>query len=119
MAKQKGGVDLGLVDRIAAELEALDAPAPPPGFPARLRSPVKSGDRGRIKKALPHILKGLIEVGLIAADGQVSADELRKIVGGISTLFRGLRKPDGRAALLTDQEAEYLQYGLKKTPASE
>ena len=95
MAKSKSGDEkpiklapakaaAALAERVEPELRRMMADNPAPeGVQAGL------GDFGaKLKKALPQIITGLMEVGAIAADGQVSADEVQAIAGKIFELIR-------------------------------
>lgn len=51
------------------------------------------GDFGaKFKKALPKVITGLMEIGAIAADGQVSADEVQAIAGKLFELIRARKQ---------------------------
>ena len=76
-----------LSEKVLAEMPQDAAPegtqAAPGDFVAKLR------------KALPHILTGLMEVGAVAADGQLSADEVKELAGKVFEFVRGLRTQGG------------------------
>ena len=80
-----------LAEKVEPELRRLMADNPAGAAPEGVQAGL--GDFGaKLKKALPQIITGLMEVGAIAADGQVSADEVQAIAGRIFELIRG-RKP--------------------------
>lgn len=92
MAKSKpaGKPDPAIVKqlstRVLAEIEAIPRPTPTGAQAA-------PGDFGKkLRKVLPHILTALMEVGAVAADGQLSADEVRDLAGKLFEFVRGLRQ---------------------------
>ena len=76
-----------VADQVLPELEArMREQGVPEGAQAGL------ADLGaKLKKALPQIIAGLMELGAIAADGQLSADEVRDLAGKLFEFIRSRR----------------------------
>lgn len=78
-----------LADQVLPELEARmreEGAGAPEGAQAGL---AELG--GKLRKALPQIIAGLMELGAIAADGQLSADEVRDLAGKLFEFIRARR----------------------------
>lgn len=78
-----------LAKRVEPEVMALAQRGGPEGVQA---APFDGTFAKKLKKALPRIIAAAIEVGAIAADGQVSADEVKQIAGKVFEFFTGLRQ---------------------------
>lgn len=80
-----------LAEQVEPDLRRLMADA---GAPEGAQA--APGDFGaRLKKALPHILTALIELGEVAADGQLTPDEVSRIAGKVFEFVRGFRAAPG------------------------
>lgn len=80
-----------LAEQVEPDLRRLMADA---GAPAGVQA--APGDFGAgLKKALPHILTALIELGEVAADGQLTPDEVSRIAGKVFEFVRGFRAAPG------------------------
>lgn len=77
-----------LSERLLAEMKSdAVAVAGPPGSQA---APGAFG--AKLRKALPHLLTGLMELGAVAADGQLSADEAKALAGKLLEFIKGVRE---------------------------
>lgn len=86
--KAAGNPQGSVADQVAAEVLALhQQQAAPAGTQA---APGNFG--AKLKKAVPFIISALTEVGAIAADGHLSADEVKGIAGKIFEFLQAQKK---------------------------
>lgn len=76
----------GLSQRLLAEMQPQLAAAAPEGAQAAPGDVVKT-----MRRALPHLVAGLMELGAIARDGKLDADETKALAGKLLEFVRGMR----------------------------